>query len=256
MASEGSDRSTRHPAALNAPADAITIPRPDPAGPAEDTRWARKHKAIMERGLATFLEKGYASSSMDEIAALAEVSKQTIYKHFADKEGLYYAIVLDMIAGAYGRFLPSIRLLSEDDDVVEGLLTFGRILNVTLLQPRMVQLRRLIIAEANRFPDLGALYYEETHGRTIELLATALQRHVERGNLSIDDPHMAAHQLCWLIFGIPRNKVMLCGDDVSYTQQELEDFADAGIRTFLAAHDPSRGDASRAQPQPPAQSSS
>ena len=67
---------------------------------------------------------------------------------------------------------------------------------------------------------------------------------------------MAAHQLCWLIFGIPRNKIMLCGDGFSYTKEELEAYADAGVATFLAAHDPSRGHGRRSQPQPPAQSSS
>jgi TetR/AcrR family transcriptional regulator, mexJK operon transcriptional repressor len=55
----------------------------------EEGRSARKRRAIMEAATTVFLGKGYLGTSMDEIAALAAVSKQTVYKHFADKEGLF-----------------------------------------------------------------------------------------------------------------------------------------------------------------------
>ncbi len=52
----------------------------------DDRQSTRKRKAIVGAATTTFLHKGYLGTSMDEIAALAGVSKQTVYKHFADKE--------------------------------------------------------------------------------------------------------------------------------------------------------------------------
>ena len=57
-------------------------------------RSARKHAAILEAATQVFLAKGYLGTSMEEIATMAGVSKQTVYKHFADKETLFAEIVL------------------------------------------------------------------------------------------------------------------------------------------------------------------
>src|SRR4030095_5552040 len=51
---------------------------------------ARKRRAIVEAATAVFRGNGYLGASMDEIAALAAVSKQTVYQHFDDQEGLVH----------------------------------------------------------------------------------------------------------------------------------------------------------------------
>ncbi|MGW2180550.1 TetR/AcrR family transcriptional regulator [Streptomyces sp. NPDC001732] len=57
-------------------------------------RSARKHQAIMEAATGAFMEKGYSGTSMDDIARRAAMSKQTVYKRFADKEKPFAEIVL------------------------------------------------------------------------------------------------------------------------------------------------------------------
>jgi len=59
----------------------------------DERRSARKRRAIVEAATTVFLRNGYLGTSMDEIAALAGVSKQTVYKHFTDKERLFSQIV-------------------------------------------------------------------------------------------------------------------------------------------------------------------
>ncbi|MBV8085816.1 MAG: helix-turn-helix transcriptional regulator, partial [Chloroflexi bacterium] len=59
----------------------------------EPTRTERKRRAIVEAATTLFLRHGYAGTSMDQVAALAGVSKQTVYKQFADKERLFQAVV-------------------------------------------------------------------------------------------------------------------------------------------------------------------
>src|SRR5579859_3742836 len=67
---------------------------PDPENDFEDERRStRKRRAILDAATTVFLSNGYLGTSMDEIAALARVSKQTVYKHFADKERLFSEIV-------------------------------------------------------------------------------------------------------------------------------------------------------------------
>ena len=71
----------------------MTAPAEPPVDLEDQRRSARKRRAILDAATTTFLSKGYLGTSMDEIAALAQVSKQTVYKHFADKQSLFTEIV-------------------------------------------------------------------------------------------------------------------------------------------------------------------
>jgi TetR/AcrR family transcriptional repressor of mexJK operon len=104
-----------------------------------------------------------------------------------------------------------------------------------VMQPRMMQLRRLVIAEASRFPELGRTFYEQGPGRTISALATAFERLAARGLLQLENPLLAAAQFNWLIMSEPLNHAMLLGDDGPPDPADLERHADDGVRTFLAA---------------------
>ena len=66
------------------------------AAPEGSNRSALKRRAILDAATEIFLKGGYLGTNMDEIAALSEVSKQTVYKHFASKEALFIEIVSSM----------------------------------------------------------------------------------------------------------------------------------------------------------------
>src|SRR2546425_4547113 len=94
----------------------------DATGPGrsdEEGRSARKRRMIMEAATTLFLRNGYQGTSMDEIAALAAVSKQTVYKNFADKERLFSDIVLG-VAGAVESFLQTVRDTLRDTEDLDG----------------------------------------------------------------------------------------------------------------------------------------
>ncbi len=63
-----------------------------------ETRTARKRRAILDAATTLFLREGYLATSMDQIAAAASVSKQTVYKQFADKQSLFREIVTGTVA--------------------------------------------------------------------------------------------------------------------------------------------------------------
>ena len=84
--------------------------------------------------------------------------------------------------------------LSDAVDVEAELRGFARRQLARVMQPRLLQLRRLVIGESGRFPELGRLFYQRGAGRTIAALARAFEALAARGELELDDPEMAASQ--------------------------------------------------------------
>ena len=200
-------------------------------------RSARKRRAIMEAATSLFLRNGYQGTSMDEIAALAAVSKQTVYKNFADKERLFTDIVLG-ITGSSDEIVRAMTHVLDGTDDVEGALTaLARRYLTAVLQPHVVRLRRLVIAEADRFPELARTYYQRAPARALDTLASAFGDLAKRGLLHLDDPRLAAGHFAYLILSIPQDEAMFCVAE-SFTAAEIEQFADAGVRVFLAAYRP------------------
>jgi TetR/AcrR family transcriptional regulator, mexJK operon transcriptional repressor len=173
---------------------------------------------------------------MDEVAALAGVSKQTIYKAFSDKERLFSEIVVSAVAAAADPVHAEVLALEDTGDIEADLRAFARRLLASVMQPQILLLRRLVIGEAGRFPELGRTFYEQGPGRTITALATVFERLAARGALQLDDPPLAAAHFNWLVMSIPLNQVMFLGEDEPPAAAELNRYADAGVQTFLAAY--------------------
>src|SRR3954447_13036883 len=178
-----------------------------------EPRSTRKRRAIMDAATTVFLREGYLGTSMDEVAALAAVSKQTVYKHFADKQSLFAEIVTGTVDEAGDRVHASVLELADSGDVEADLRALARRQLALVMQPRVLQLRRLVIGEVGRFPELGRTFYERGPGRTMEALAAAFTRLAQAGTLKLDDPALAAEHFNWLVMSIPLNQAMLLGDD-------------------------------------------
>jgi AcrR family transcriptional regulator len=207
---------------------------------AAEPRSVRKRSAILDAATTLFLRNGYLGTSMDEIAALARVSKQTVYKHFADKESLFSAIVGAAVDAAGDPVLEDASGLADSDDLEADLRAFARGQLGRVMRPGLMQLRRLVIGEANRFPALGRAFYERGAGRSVAALAAAFERLAARGLLSADDPELAAAHFNWLVMAAPVNRAMLLGDDAIPSAAELDRYAEGGVRAFLAAYDADR----------------
>ncbi|MEV6837186.1 TetR/AcrR family transcriptional regulator [Streptomyces sp. NPDC051133] len=198
-------------------------------------RSARKHQAIMEAATQVFLEKGYAGTSMDDIAKLAAVSKQTVYKHFADKEKLFAEIVL-ATTDRVDSMVDLVADIPADAAALEGNLNrLARRFLGALTQPQVLQLRRLIIANAEAFPDLGTAWYEKGFERVLATLAATFKRLADQGLLRMDDPLLAANHFAGLLLWIPVNKAMFTGSP-QHTEADLDHYTAAGVRAFLAAY--------------------
>jgi AcrR family transcriptional regulator len=190
----------------------------------------------MEAASDLFLRDGYRGVSMDDVAAAAGVSKQTIYKHFADKQSLFSEVVVHEVAAAADPVHDEVLRLEQTEDIEQDLRDLARHLVARVMRPRILQLRRLVIGEADRFPELGRTFHEQGPGRTMAALASAFRRLADRELLAIEDVQLAAAHFNWLVLSIPLNRAMLLGDDQPPSRRELNRYADAGTRAFLAAY--------------------
>jgi TetR/AcrR family transcriptional regulator, mexJK operon transcriptional repressor len=211
----------------------------------EDRRSPIKRQAIIQAATTLFLRAGYAGTTMDEIATLAGVSKVTVYNHFADKERLFSEIVIATVDEISDPNYTDVLNLADSGDLETDLTNLARRQLARVMQPHLLQLRRLVIGEATRFPHLSQIFYDRGPARTINALSGAFERLADQNKLHLTDPHLAAAHFNWLVMSIPLNDAMLLGHDTPPPHNELNRYADAGVQTFLAAYSPPRPHAAR-----------
>jgi len=196
----------------------------------------RKHQAILDAAEKIFLHHGYLGTSMDEVATRSRVSKQTVYKHFGSKEALFVELVTSMTSRAADAVGVNISAEDAEDAVRTYLRTYALTQLTIVLTPRLMQLRRLVIGEVARFPDLARVLYESGPKRAMSQLAATFERLAERRLLTLDDPALAASHFNWLVMAEPVNRAMLLGDDSIPSRPELSRHAEQSVAVFLAAY--------------------
>ena len=198
-------------------------------------RAERKRRPILQAATTLFLANGYDNTSMDDVATAAGVSKPTVYKHFANKEQLFAQIVLATTDQAVALVHIVTETIADSSDVQGSLRELARQFIAKLMEPEVLRLRRLVIATADRFPEVGRTWYEQGFERALQALAGSFELLAAQSLLVIDDPLMAANHYVGLLLWIPVNQAMFNGGS-AYTRAELNVFADAAVDAFLRAY--------------------
>lgn len=209
---------------------------------ADDPRVVRSRAAVVDAARTLFLRQGYAGTTMEQIAALAGLTKRTVYNNYADKEALFTEIVADVIAYA-GEFARGLReelnggITAENvRDRLEGV---GIKLALAVVRPEVVALRRLLIGEGRAFPALSREYFDRAPGQVIEALASGLEHLGQAGLLRVTDARCAAAQFAYLVLGEPLDRAILGGTIPA--KQHVVAGAREGVETFLARYGGARG---------------
>lgn len=195
---------------------------------------------ILAAAQDVFLAQGYGAASMDAVAARAGVSKQTVYAHFGAKEALFVAMARAMTDAAIAAQAAAVPEPEPDTDVALWLAGHARQQLETARNWPLMQLRRIAIAEAARFPDVGAAVHAAGPARAIARLAGIIEGWHRAGRLNAPDAARAAAVFNWLIMGGPTTEAMLLG------RTQMQDPGKAGVhvsecvRVFLAAYGPGR----------------
>jgi TetR/AcrR family transcriptional regulator, mexJK operon transcriptional repressor len=206
----------------------------------ETARSDQRRQAIIHAATEVFLQHGYLGATTDEVAARASVSKQTLYRHFADKHTLFAKVILDttvnVVEGLTGAV---VRRLENSDDVPAALRGLAEEWMGGLLHPDVLRLRRLVIAEADRFPEVGKAWYDRGFGPALSILGEALQQLADRGLLrNLGDPTLAAYQFAGLVMYQPMNQAMFAGSAEIPAAEQLSRIADSAVAVFLSAYGP------------------
>jgi TetR/AcrR family transcriptional regulator, mexJK operon transcriptional repressor len=200
-----------------------------------ETRSGRKRKVLLSAATEIFLDKGYDGTSMDDVASKAAVSKPTVYKYFSDKERLFAEIVLATTSEIDNLMRLVAETMAAQTSLESGLILLARRFINALMQPRILRLRRLVMANAERFPDVSRSWYEQGFERVLATLATSFQGLADRKLLQVDDPLLAANHFVGLLLWIPVNKAMFTGDHSS-SPAELECLAVGAVHAFLKGY--------------------
>jgi AcrR family transcriptional regulator len=145
----------------------------------------KKRAAIVDAARRAFLENGYASTSMDRIAAAAGVSIKTVYRHFDNKDDLFSA-VMQAACRQDGGFDGMEDELEEREPSLErpwfskppgaALVMAGVEYLQHVLSAEQLALYRVVTQDAHRFPELGRRYREEVIDHRNALFARYLDR--------------------------------------------------------------------------------
>ncbi len=145
-------------------------------------------------------------------------------------------MVRDWVDRGYDAMRPHARALAESEDVRAGLLRLAHVLHAGVLSAPVLQMRTLVAAEAERFPEVAADYVTRSWDRNQALLSEALQRLAARGLLQLDEADVAAEQFTWLVLAAPLNRLTLQAGHASLREADLETIATEAAATFLSRY--------------------
>jgi TetR/AcrR family transcriptional repressor of mexJK operon len=159
------------------------------------TQSAAKRQAILDAAIEAFLHSGYAAS-VDDIAATAGVGKQTVYRHFGDKQALFLAALAGAREGVEdGTAGP----VTDTGDPLRDLTRRGERILGMALSPTLAALHRLTIAEITNHPELGRHWGDTAAPYLDQDLTEYLRRCADAGTLDVPDPARAARQFAYLL---------------------------------------------------------
>jgi AcrR family transcriptional regulator len=168
------------------------MPSPTDRDTNRASRWQRRSEArpaeIVAAALDLFVERGFAATKMEEIAARAGVTKGTVYLYFRSKEDLFRAALEQSI-------LPTVEV---GEQLVEAHTGTAAELFTTLLrtwwsvigQSPTSGIPKLIMGEAGNFPTLARDFFDKVVERGRRLFGAALQRGIDSGEfraVNVDD---------------------------------------------------------------------
>jgi TetR/AcrR family transcriptional regulator len=158
-------------------------------------RWERRKEArpgeLLDAALDLFVERGFAATRLDEVAARAGVSKGTLYLYYASKEDLFKAVVRQNIVPLIENFGRDVDAWQAGSD--ELLEAFFRGWWTRFGATRLAGIAKLIVGEAGNFPELALFFQQEVVVPNSRLLRSIIERGIGRGEFVAVDIETVVH---------------------------------------------------------------
>lgn len=148
---------------------------------------------LLQAALDLFIEKGFAATRAEEVAARAGVSKGTLFLYFPSKDELFKAVVRESISGRYSVWNEQFEAFTGSTG--DMLHTCVRLWWERVGQTRASGITKLMLSEASNFPELAAFYRQEVVLPGHDLLRRIIQRGIDRGEFRPVDAGHAVYSL-------------------------------------------------------------
>jgi len=211
-------------------------------------RWERRKDArpqeVISAAFTLFVERGFAATRLDDVAARAGVSKGTLYLYFQSKQDLFKAVVRESL----------VPVIDEADKLLDGFegpsaALFERIMLgwwERFGASSRAGITKLVMAEAGNFPEIAAFYHEEVILRGNALIERLLARGIASGEFRAVDIPVARRVLMapMLMLITWRHTFASCSAENIDPQLYLKTFIDFSLNGLLTAQaaDHRRGD--------------
>ncbi|MFZ6690460.1 TetR/AcrR family transcriptional regulator [Undibacterium sp. SXout20W] len=188
----------------------------------------RKREAILQAAIEEFRQHGFDATSMDKIAATAAVSKRTVYNHFASKDELFSAILLQLWQSAATHealtYAPEVRLQQQLEDFLYRKM-------VMLSDPNFLDLSRVAVAATIHTPDRARDMVEKL-GKNEPTIVTWIKAAQNDGKLIAADPLLMADMLVGQLKAMAFWPQVAMGQPILNQQQQLA-LIQTATRMFL-----------------------
>ncbi len=161
-----------------------------------EIRSERVTSRLLDAASKLFMERGFETTSMSEIARHARASKETFYRHFPGKEDLFRAVV---IRGAKLLAAELSAVLLSHEPPEKALAAFGELFLDRILSADSIAFHRIMMTERERFPELIQSLRAAGRETVRASLARYLNEQVARGRLRKMDTAVGARQFFDLV---------------------------------------------------------
>lgn len=185
----------------------------------ERAKRARRKEArpgeLLEAALDLFVDKGFAATRAEEVAARAGVSKGTLFLYFPSKEELFKAVVVENLAGRFPEW--NAEFEAFEGSTSEMLRYCMRVWWERVGSTKASGLTKLMISEGRNFPELAEFYRQEVVRPGHALLRRILQRGIDSGEFApVDVDHAIYAVIAPMMFlMLWKHSAMICVDDRS-----------------------------------------
>jgi TetR/AcrR family transcriptional repressor of mexJK operon len=186
--------------------------------------------AVAER---VFIELGFGKTTMQIVASRAGASKETLYRHFGSKEGLFSDVVRARSERVYGELQREIGRQGDPREVLEH---FGFNLLQMLINDDPLYLFRILLSEVQRTPELGRIFFEQCPNQLLKDLANYLDYATRQGKLKCPEPTLAAKLFLGAVVANRHIIKLVVPSYEEITEGVIQHHIEEAVVMFLAAY--------------------
>lgn len=200
-------------------------------------RWTRRKEArpqeLLDAALDLFVERGYAATRLEDVASRADVSKGTLYLYFTNKEELFKAVIRENVLPVLGE---AETLFGQfEGPSTEMFRAFILAWWERIGNTKLSGITKLMMAEANNFPEVAQYYHDEVIVRGQAMIAHILRRGIERGEFRQVDIEQTMSVVCApvLMLMLWKHSFNACHKEEICPETYLHNFVDLFLHGLL-----------------------